>query len=34
MIDMLIGMTMGASFVIALSFLHALISTWVKDKKC
>jgi hypothetical protein len=33
MIDMLIGMTIGAVFIFVVSFLHGFISTWVKDKK-
>jgi len=33
MIDMLIGMTIGALFIFVVSFLHNLISVWTKDKK-
>jgi hypothetical protein len=33
MIDMLIGMTIGAVFIFMLSFLHGFISAWTKDTK-
>jgi hypothetical protein len=33
MIDMLIGMTIGAVFIFVVSFLYNLISVWTKDKK-
>jgi hypothetical protein len=33
MIDMLIGMTVGALFMALLSFLHGFISAWTKDAK-
>jgi len=33
MIDMLIGMTIGALFIFVVSFLHGFVSAWTKDKK-
>jgi hypothetical protein len=32
MIDILIGMTAGALFVVVLSFLFGFMSAWIKDK--